>query len=1003
MNIATSRRIVWTAALALAATTAFIAWSAAQWHVGPRPAADALVAAVQTQRLIEPRLVGGFPYAELRVRRGPGDTPIPPDIRIAAARVEKETDPSDPRQLASRGAARLLGGQVSAAIEDLADASSRLSGDGGIWSDYAASLLVAAAREPSRALSLRVQALDAASRATRIAPALAEAWFNRALAAETIPPAVQAAEAWQDCLRVDSTSGWAAEAKRHLARVRAGEAIEPGAEPHRQRFERDLLPQWATLVMTGGDLRAAATALAVETRALADAGDALPAEAMRVAGPSVRTAAARSLATAVRAFIEARGNAERDRYSEAEIGFRQSQRLFARLHNPFALNAAFSLATISYQRGRMQDAWDAIAPIEAVARTRAYAGLLLRIKWMQGLILANRGHLVAAVADYREALAIAEQLGDDEYDASVSSALADGLRTLGEREQSWRFMERALQRVQALVQPIRRHVLLLNAALFAERDGQWYSALHFHDAALAAARERGGAGPIVDSLTYRAAVLARLGDRAAGQQTVAEASTLLAGVSDPGLRRFLAAALEQARAETLLASDPVGAAGAAAAARAIFEDIEPERVPRVLLLEARAARATGRLDLADATLQEGIKRFETYRASLDEPDLRISYFDVAWSLYSELADVRLERGDGDGALRAAERGRSRSLSDLKGGAAAPDAPIPAVPPSIAAVEFLVLEKRTIAWVIANGARLTVEIPAGRASLDRLTTDLRREIAEERPPVAAAALYDLIVAPLRSKLPPEVPVVFVPDGPLSHVPFAALRDRRGQYLIDQRAIAILPSLRLLRSAVPTPPRRVVVVGEPAAPGMARLPSAAREAAAIAGMYPEAVALGDREATWPRLRAEWRTADVVHVGAHATANDEFPGYSRLFLAPAPGHDGVVFPQDLAAFPPARARVVVLATCRSDSGPSFNGEGVISLARPLLAAGVPAVIGSSWDVDDAATAALFEVFHRRLARDGRVVEALRAAQQALAHSTDPTLSRPRSWAGFHVIGFS
>jgi CHAT domain-containing protein len=77
------------------------------------------------------------------------------------------------------------------------------------------------------------------------------------------------------------------------------------------------------------------------------------------------------------------------------------------------------------------------------------------------------------------------------------------------------------------------------------------------------------------------------------------------------------------------------------------------------------------------------------------------------------------------------------------------------------------------------------------------------------------------------------------------------------------------------------------------------------------------------------------------------------------------------------------------------------VSSLARPFLAAGVPAVVASLWNVGDRATAPLLVAFHRRL-RDGRdPLSALRAAQLELLRGPAPALRSPASWAAFEVFG--
>ena len=83
--------------------------------------------------------------------------------------------------------------------------------------------------------------------------------------------------------------------------------------------------------------------------------------------------------------------------------------------------------------------------------------------------------------------------------------------------------------------------------------------------------------------------------------------------------------------------------------------------------------------------------------------------------------------------------------------------------------------------------------------------------------------------------------------------------------------------------------------------------------------------------------------------------------------------------------------------------RSEGVAPLVRPLLAAGVPAVIGSLWDVDDATTEELMVSFHRHYEEGSDAAEAMRAAQLGLLSKTNhnPGLRSVLAWAPFQVIG--
>jgi CHAT domain-containing protein len=77
------------------------------------------------------------------------------------------------------------------------------------------------------------------------------------------------------------------------------------------------------------------------------------------------------------------------------------------------------------------------------------------------------------------------------------------------------------------------------------------------------------------------------------------------------------------------------------------------------------------------------------------------------------------------------------------------------------------------------------------------------------------------------------------------------------------------------------------------------------------------------------------------------------------------------------------------------------VLSLARPFLAAGVPAVVASLWEVEDEPTARLLTAFHRHLRGGESALAALRSAQRELLADPDPALRSPAYWAAFELFG--
>ena len=214
-----------------------------------------------------------------------------------------------------------------------------------------------------------------------------------------------------------------------------------------------------------------------------------------------------------------------------------------------------------------------------------------------------------------------------------------------------------------------------------------------------------------------------------------------------------------------------------------------------------------------------------------------------------------------------------------------------------------------------------------------------------------------------------------------------------FFVDARAAASSRSAMPLKSAL--------LVGNPAAEGARTLPGAESEVAVASQLYQRHELLTGRQATKARFLEMAPRFEVVHFGGHAFVNPEFPLLSRLAFAGEAGVEQSLFAHEIARVRFPLTRVVVLAACSTAAGVVSRGEGVVSVARPFLGAGVPLVVASQWDVDDRATEQLTLGFHRELAKSGNPVQALRAAQLALLRSGDAVQARPESWGAFVAVG--
>ena len=290
---------------------------------------------------------------------------------------------------------------------------------------------------------------------------------------------------------------------------------------------------------------------------------------------------------------------------------------------------------------------------------------------------------------------------------------------------------------------------------------------------------------------------------------------------------------------------------------------------------------------------------------------------------------------------------------------------------------------------------------------------------DRP--AAERLFQDLVAPAIEWLPPNVTrLVIVPDASLNRLPFEALRAPADDRPLGARyQLMVAPSatlwLRWRASAVPRANAAVLVLADPEIDGaggtaavrnaallqglrLGRLPYAREESRAIARHVGRVDTMLGADASERMLKAvSLERYDILHVAAHAVADEANPERSAVVLTPGDGReDGLLQAREISSLD-LSGRIVVLSACYTADGAVLSGEGVLSLARAFFAAGAHAVIGSRWPLRDADAAGLFDVFYARLGRGDSLSQALQAAQQAARAAGRP----PATWAALMLLG--
>jgi CHAT domain-containing protein/tetratricopeptide (TPR) repeat protein len=352
-------------------------------------------------------------------------------------------------------------------------------------------------------------------------------------------------------------------------------------------------------------------------------------------------------------------------------------------------------------------------------------------------------------------------------------------------------------------------------------------------------------------------------------------------------------------------------------------------------------------------------------------------------------------------------------------------------------------ERGFAWVVKNGSVSWISLGPS-ADITRTAArfhDVMRLAGSPSERLQASVdLYRLAIAPLADRLAGRSNLVFIPDGCLHYISFAALKDpNQGSYLVQDHNIAIAPALRHLfisdstGRAAPdsdTPPAegRMLLVADPVyserdprigtpagrdsqpaassemggpeaemlrgavdVAALARLPATAREAASISDLYGAGKVdlLIGLDATRDNVLArDLREYRIVHIASHGYVDSTVPQLSALVLGRFDSRgrtdDPYLRASDLLQRD-FRAQAVIMTACDSSLGKAVAAEGIIGLRYAALARGARSVVASLWSITDGITQGVMTDMYRQMLLESS--GAASAAPDAVARAATDT----------------
>ncbi|NEO86800.1 MAG: CHAT domain-containing protein [Spirulina sp. SIO3F2] len=659
--------------------------------------------------------------------------------------------------------------------------------------------------------------------------------------------------------------------------------------------------------------------------------------------------------------------------------------------------------------------------------------------------LGNLGNVYFAIGQYRQAIAFHEQslviereIGDRRGVAASLGSLGNAYRSLGQYQQAIAFHEQSLDITRDIGDRQGEAASLGNLGNAYDDLGQYQQAIALHEQSLEIDRDIGN----------RQGEAASLGNLGNAYYSLGQYQQAIA---------FHEQSLDIERE----IGDQQGEGNSLNNLGVALQNLD-------------------RYSEAEQQLLAAAQVYESIRADLGNNDAnRVSIFEQQSNTYRTLQQAQIAQNKTTAALETAERGRARAFVELLHHRLNSDDTNPQInPPNLAQIQQIAQEQNATLveysitvdafdlddnpgkettkestlyiWVIPPNGEISFRqvdlTPLWRdddlslwelvqftrdalgvrglnlRNLNRLVAVRPRDPQKQKltdDDQLLRKLHSLLIEPIADLLPqdPNERVIFIPQSSLFLVPFPALKNAAGEYLIQNHTILTAPSIQTL-SLTRTQKRQsplgdgALIVGNPTMPSiapdfgetpqpLAQLPGAEQEAKAIADLL-NTNALTGNATNKSAMVAQMQNAELIHLATHGLLDDIRGIGSAIALAPDPNFNpepgqvnGLLTAEEIFDLN-LKADLVVLSACDTGRG-RITGDGVVGLSRSFIAAGVPSVLVSLWQVPDAPTANLMTEFYRQREQTGDNAQALRQAML----TTMAQHPEPSNWAAFTLIG--
>jgi CHAT domain-containing protein len=331
--------------------------------------------------------------------------------------------------------------------------------------------------------------------------------------------------------------------------------------------------------------------------------------------------------------------------------------------------------------------------------------------------------------------------------------------------------------------------------------------------------------------------------------------------------------------------------------------------------------------------------------------------------------------------------------------------IEAVDPHSAVIYLIPFADRTELLVGLSSGLKRFSVAVGATELTAQVRDFRRNL-ETRTTYGylaqAQQLYDWLIRPIHGLLVENKinTLVFVPDGALRTIPFAALHDG-DRFLIQDLAVAVVPGLSLVDPKAIERGKVHLLLNGVSKPvqGFAPLDYVPTELQSIHRTYAGQTLLNE-SFTSSELKHKLHDEQfsVVHIASHGQFDRDV---RKTFILT---YDGKLTLDDLEALiRPSQYRgrpveLLVLSACQTAAG---DDRAALGLAGVSIKAGARSALASLWFVNDQSTSVVITEFYNQM-RESSSISKARALQAAqIKMLSDRRYRHPCYWSPYLIVG--